>query len=38
MKKSRLEANMHRYILLTFMIVVLLAGAFVTISAIDKIG
>ncbi len=37
-KKSRLEANIHRYILLTFMILVLLAGAFVAISAIDKIS
>jgi len=38
MKKSRLEANIHRYLLLTFMILVLLAGAFVAITAIDKIS
>jgi dolichol kinase len=37
-KKSRLEANVHHYILLTFMILVLLASAFVNLSAIDKIS
>lgn len=37
-KKSKLEANIHRYILLTFMVVVICAGAFVTILSIDKLS